>query len=575
MVSPGDLCAQPGDVEESQPTGSLLADAEAGHTLQTELRELRQRVKEQELVIEISHIMSESLDPQQVLKRMLQEVNRALDTQAASVLLVDEATGELVFQVADSPGIQEVTTLRLKPGQGVAGWAAQYGLPVLLSDASQDPRFYRGIDATTGLTTRDLLCVPLLVKGRVIGVLEVMNKTTGRLDESDLRLVTALAPSAAIAIENARLHRTVREEHCNLESILHSIADGVYTTDFERRITSYSPSAQKITGWPAALAVDRFCGDVLDCCLTGEERCNSRECILLQALNQRRLIIQQGQMRVSPGGEEKLLAVLRIAAPLMNEWGEVRGMVGAFWDVSHQAELERMKADFLSMIFHELRAPLSNISASVEMLLHSSLDEEARREIMEIIGSQSARLNRFVQEVLEAARLESHEIRLNLQPLTMGPLVREVMDSFLYPVATHRFQVHAPEGLPFINGDRDKVETILRNLIGNAMNYSTEGTVINISVEERDKGVLTTVSDEGVGITPGDLDRIFDRFYRVESSSPPKVQGTGLGLYIAKLLVEAHGGDMVVESQVGVGSRFGFLLPKLEPRSENDDDPGH
>jgi len=565
MVVSRDLCAQPGAGEEAFAIESVQQEAEARRALEQELHELRQRVKEQEVVSEISRILSASLDPQEVLRQMLREVNRALGTQAASVLLVDEATGELVFQVADSPGAQEMTTLRLKSGQGVAGWVVRHGQPVLLSDACRDPRFYKGIDAATGLTTRDLLCVPLVVKGRIIGVLEVMNKAEGTLDESDLRLVTALAPSAAVAIENARLYRAVREERRNLELILYSIADGVYTTDCERNITSFNLSAQKITGQVGEMAVGRFCGDVLDCHFAAEkERCDTRKCMLSQAMHQRRLVIQQGQMRVAPGGEEKHLRVLRVAAPLVSEWGEMKGAVGAFWDMSRQAELERLKADLLAMIFHELRAPLSNLNASIEMLLHSTLGESARQEILEIMGAQGARLTRFVQEILDVARLESNEIKLDLQPLTLGPLVREVVELFLYPVATHHFEVRVPEGLPFVWGDKDKVETILRNLISNAMNYSAEGTIITISAEEQGGGVVVTVSDEGVGIPPEGLDRIFDRFYRVENPSLPKVRGTGLGLYIARLLVEAHGGSIWVESEVGVGSRFSFLLPKLE-----------
>ncbi len=220
--------------------------------------------------------------------------------------------------------------------------------------------------------------------------------------------------------------------------------------------------------------------------------------------------------------------------------------------------------DFLAMIFHELRAPLSNINASIEILLNSTLDEETRREILEIMGTQSARLTRFVEQHLEIARLEGSEIKPGLQPLTLGPLVREVVELFLYPVATHRFELHVPVDLPFVWGDKDMVETILRNLIGNAMNYSAEGTTITISAEERPAVVQVVVSDEGMGIPPEDIDRIFDRFYRGENCSLSKVRGTGLGLYIARSLAEAQGGNITVESELGIGSRFSFILPKLE-----------
>ncbi|MBC7250150.1 MAG: hypothetical protein H5T62_07685 [Anaerolineae bacterium] len=225
--------------------------------------------------------------------------------------------------------------------------------------------------------------------------------------------------------------------------------------------------------------------------------------------------------------------------------------------------IELNKSDLLPIILHEMRAPLSNINASIEMLLHSAVDERTHREILEIMGTQSARLTRLVEEFFDVVVLENNGIRLDLQPLALGPLVREVVKSFCYPVSTHRFDVQLPPGLPLVLGDRNKVETILRNLIGNAMNYSPEGTLITIGGEDRAEGVVVSISDQGTGIPSDALTRIFDRFYRVEDSSVPRVRGMGLGLHIAKLLVEAHNGEIWVESKVGEGSTFSFLLPKL------------
>ena len=223
------------------------------------------------------------------------------------------------------------------------------------------------------------------------------------------------------------------------------------------------------------------------------------------------------------------------------------------------------------MVSHELRSPLASINASLDLLLKSNLDKATQREMLEIIRSQSARLNDFVKEVLDVSRLEAGEIRLYRQPVTLVPLIRRAVRTLEARAEGHRFEIRVQEGLPFVFADESKVEFVLNNLLENAVNYSPRGGIITVEAwKQTDGDVVITVADEGVGIAPEHQERIFDRFYRVDTGNSHGIYGHGLGLYIARKLVEAQGGRIWVESEVGVGSRFSFTLPKMEVGDEDE-----
>ena len=237
-----------------------------------------------------------------------------------------------------------------------------------------------------------------------------------------------------------------------------------------------------------------------------------------------------------------------------------------------EEQLSRLKSEFISMVSHELRSPLANISASADLILRTDLDEALKLEMLEIIRSQSARLAEFVEDVLDAARLEEGKLQLHLEPIALLPLVKGLVGSFRARTSKHRFEILAPEKLPLVLADERKVEVILGNLLENAIGYSPQGGTITVEAKEQaGEGVVVTVADEGIGVPPEHQERIFERFYRVDASDAREVYGYGLGLYIAKKLVQAQGGRIWLESEVGKGSRFSFTLPKLEVDDERED----
>lgn len=227
-------------------------------------------------------------------------------------------------------------------------------------------------------------------------------------------------------------------------------------------------------------------------------------------------------------------------------------------------ELDQLKSDFVSMVSHELRAPLTNINGSIELMLSSNqMDPEVQRTMLRIIGEQSARLTRLVQGILNVSRIEARKLETHPERVSVSPLMEKVIRNLSQGEENHDFRL-PDEQLPTVWADPDRLEEILANLIDNAVKYSPGGGTIELSARKSDDRLIISVSDPGVGIPAKELDKIFEKFHRVDRGDARSTYGHGLGLYISKRLIEAHGGDIWVESKVSQGSTFSFTLPLAE-----------
>jgi signal transduction histidine kinase len=234
-------------------------------------------------------------------------------------------------------------------------------------------------------------------------------------------------------------------------------------------------------------------------------------------------------------------------------------------------KLDELKSEFVSMVSHELRAPLTNINGSIELLLEGSgacYDPE-HRELLQIVGEQSQRLTRLVQGILNVSRIEAGQLVLQPQAFNILGLIEKVIDVWETRGVANRFERPHAVNLPSVWADRDRTEEILFNLIDNAIKYSSEGAPIRVDAESNGRYLAISVSDRGIGIPEEEMDRIFEKFHRVDRKDAMESYGHGLGLYICRRLVEAQGGQIWVESVVGEGSTFRFSLP-LAGRAEMD-----
>ncbi len=224
-------------------------------------------------------------------------------------------------------------------------------------------------------------------------------------------------------------------------------------------------------------------------------------------------------------------------------------------------QLDALKDEFVDLVSHELRAPLTNINASVELLLSNGMPDGARTKL-EIIGHEASRLTRLVQGVLDISRIGAGRLKLLKAPADPADLCRTALMQL--GAADRDWRVHIAPGTPAVMADADRVVQVLGNLLSNAVKYSPAASRIDLTVGPAPGGadVLFSVTDEGVGIPAEEVDRIFERFHRVERHDARETYGHGLGLYIARKIVEAHGGRIWVETTPGAGATFLFTLPR-------------
>lgn len=525
---------------------------------------LARRIEELSTIQAVAEELHSTLSLDRILRLLL---SRSTDMTLAE-------SGVIALVRPDGEGLTVVTQegyAALKEGNGhgpsidtaILRQVVSTGEPFLATLDSLDPRLL-----ALGVRAWHQIAVPIPGNGGVAGVIAVKSPPGATFGNGDLDFLNHLAEYAAIAIHNAQLFQAVSKEKSKMEHILQALAEGVQATDRNRIILTFNAAAERITGLRRKAVIGHPCPEVLG--LNSPDRCRSN-CPLLKAMETGEPVSTGPIEWVVPGEEGNTVQVAVSVAPVRGGEGEVVGAVAVFRDVTEEQALARMKSEFVSLVSHEMRSPLANISASADVMLDHKIGADDQREMLEIIRSQSLRLAKFAEGVLDVDRLEKGVITLCPQPVAIMPLIRRTASSFRARAAQRWLTIWGGN-LPLVAADESKVEVVLNNLVENAVAYSHEGGKITIEARECDEGVVITVSDDGMGIPASQLNRIFDRFHRAHSSDAQAVYGYGLGLYIAKVLVEQHGGKIWVESREGKGSSFSFTLPRWEDEDEQDDD---
>jgi len=233
-------------------------------------------------------------------------------------------------------------------------------------------------------------------------------------------------------------------------------------------------------------------------------------------------------------------------------------------------EADRLRSELISSVSHELRSPLTLIKGySTSLLRHDvKWDDAETREFLQVIDEKTDVLRDLIDKLLQSAKLEAGALRLEKEPLLIPQLVRKLVREADLNTRKHHFTLDFAPSFPVVEADVRCMEQVLRNLLQNAVKYSPEGTEIVVAGEAQHQQIVVHVSDQGIGISPEDQERIFERFFRVDSPAVHSTAGSGLGLSIAKAHVEAHGGTLWLDSKPGSGSRFSFTLPLEIARPE-------
>ncbi len=265
---------------------------------------------------------------------------------------------------------------------------------------------------------------------------------------------------------------------------------------------------------------------------------------------------------------EEQIPVLVSAAPVRGHKGEIRGVIVCIQDTSAQAELEQLREEYVGLISHDLRTPLQNIILRGQLLLRSLQQKglKTEAETAEALLRNTRRMSGMVEELLEGSKLESGQVELRREPLDMSRFLEELIERSVPPDARERLRLEVATPMPWIPADAPRLERVLVNLLTNALKYSAPGTPVVVRLEQGDGQVRVSVRDQGKGLLPEEISRLFTKYYRTHEGK--RVEGVGLGLYISRLIIEAHGGHISVQSTPGEGSTFVVTLPLTEPARE-------
>jgi len=353
--------------------------------------------------------------------------------------------------------------------------------------------------------------------------------------------------------------RIAAAEKSHTEAIIFSISDAVIVTNRFDELILANEGAERLLGFKLGSAlrknIDRVISDGTLVRLVRETRSHGRSFT-------RRVIEHTLDQKSSP----KTFSITLSCVETDNE--EVSGVVAVLHDVTREKEIARMKTDFVSSVSHELKTPLASIKAYIEMLTDGEIeDDKTRNEFYEIIASETNRLHRLIENILNISRIESGVVKVVREPISLSAVVKQVLDVAAPQARAKNIRITEQLAPVYyqVEADRDMVYQATMNLVSNAIKYTPEGGTVTVSarVDERRSVAVCDVADTGMGISPADLPHIFDKFYRVRGSSK-MATGTGLGLTLVKHMIETvHDGRLSVTSEEGKGSTFSFELPVL------------
>jgi signal transduction histidine kinase len=251
-------------------------------------------------------------------------------------------------------------------------------------------------------------------------------------------------------------------------------------------------------------------------------------------------------------------------APLFDREGRLVNIVGSARDITRFREAEELKSTFISIISHELKTPVALIKGYAGTLRRKDAQWDAAtvRESASVIEEEADRLTQLIDNLLDASRLQAGGLKLNLDDVALDQMAQRLVEKFRTQTSRHVLSVDFPPTWPLVQADAARLEQVLSNLIGNAIKYSPTGGAVYVKGRVLPDEVIVSVSDEGIGIPVEEQDRIFERFYRVDDALSRRTAGSGLGLYLAKAVIDAHGGRIWVESTPGHGASFSFALPR-------------
>ncbi len=362
-------------------------------------------------------------------------------------------------------------------------------------------------------------------------------------------------------MRNAELYQQVSDERQSLSTIIDNSAEGVMILDPAGNIQVFNQALAHMTGWDAQDALGHPAAEVLALRDRQDHPLPLPDPPSQSAPASEARSYVEGNV-VRRGGPPPLTVGIT-ATPLYGEDGRLARVILNVVDITRFRQAEELKSTFVSIVSHELKTPVALIKGYAETLRREDAhwDRETMQDSLDVIAEEADHLTHLIDSLLEASRIQAGGLKLEPTDVNLARLAEKVVDGFRTQTKVHTFELDFDAGFPPVWGDPERLQEVLTNLVSNAVKYSPGGGTVWVGGRLDGAGATIYVADEGMGIPAEEQDRIFERFYRVESGLHRSTEGTGLGLYLVKAIVEAHGGRVWVESAPERGSIFIFTLP--------------
>lgn len=500
------------------------------------------RAGQLEVLAEIGREMTSTLDLEVALENTMKHTQRILQCEAAVLFLLDESGEKLVLKASGGRHMR-IRDVAIRLEEGIAGWVTRNKRPLIVNDVRTNPLYHSAIDKQTGLLTSSILCVPLTSRGESLGVIEAINHPRGSFTESDQRMIHSIASWAAIALDNSHLFRSVTDERTRLETTLVETADSVVLTDISGNIILVNQAAGQAFRINTELAIGRPASEVFVDHPLGD--------------------LLMSEDVILPTTTEITTPSDRVLYTTISEVTDV-GRVAVMQDITALKKIDRMRSQLLGTAAHDLKNPLNAIRLGAD-LLHDAPLSDQQRKALKMMQRATDSMTNLITGLLETIRVET-SANLLYEPIDLNELILLTIDDLrpLTDARKHTVIYEPPSEQITVTADVSRIGSVINNLLSNAIKFTEEGGNIEIAVDWDDDSITVSVSDDGPGIPDDEVSRVFEHLFRgrvtVRDPNNP-IDGTGLGLALAKTVIEQHGGNIWVETVEEQGSTFHFTLP--------------
>ncbi|MFA6423603.1 MAG: ATP-binding protein [Patescibacteria group bacterium] len=489
-----------------------------------------------------------------IITSMLRQLANSLEIESCSLMLLSDNKLKVNFRYSKNLETKR-KPLIFELGQGIAGWVAQNKAYIAIPNTSKNSLYI----GRASKNEESLLSLPVISSGTVFGVLNLNKKANRYFSEEEIKIASVIANRIAMALENNNLYLRIEYEKKFLEKVLNSTTNGIAMINKDQKIVfANSNFMQNFDFTNQNQIVETLSLKIKN--LTSEEL----EKIITDVFNQKNQIIKTCEIY---SRQPKIFKV--IFHPLSENGNPIENILIITNDISYEKQIERQQKEFIYTATHELRTPITAIKGYLSMILDGDTENDPaqQKKYFQRAYNSTEKLNQLVEDMLEAARLEENRVIFNMTSFHMAELIEDIFEDFKHKAKIKKIKLiykKSKKQSPKVFADRDKLKQAISNLVDNAIKYTIIGAV-TILFKQIDQGFLKLIiEDTGIGVAKKDQEKIFDKFFRVNSSESIKAGGTGLGLFIVKNLIEKQGGSIYLESKSKKGSSFNVLIPLAE-----------